>query len=184
MPIAHTLWASALVASLAGSLWLHLGRFQLQRELSRAETTLATERAERERERADAAVALAAAADQARQTEAQWRTRHQEVQDHARRQVQAAVADGARARDAADGLRQRADALAARCAGPSPANAAIGAEPANRGETASGSAAVLADVLREVAHMAVELAAVADARGVAGAACERAYDALTPPRKP
>jgi len=38
---------------------------------------------------------------------------------------------------------------------------------------------MLADVLSRAGDAAVELAAIADARGIAGSACERAYDALT-----
>jgi hypothetical protein len=37
---------------------------------------------------------------------------------------------------------------------------------------------VLADVLGRLAQTAGELAAIADARGAAGAACEKAYGAL------
>jgi hypothetical protein len=40
---------------------------------------------------------------------------------------------------------------------------------------------VLANLLRGVAQAAGELASVADARGTAGASCERAYDAITAP---
>ena len=53
IPLAHTAWAVALVASLAGNLWLVLSWAQLQRDAAWAEITLATERADRERERAD-----------------------------------------------------------------------------------------------------------------------------------
>jgi hypothetical protein len=41
---------------------------------------------------------------------------------------------------------------------------------------------VLTNLLRGVAQAAAELAAVADARGTAGAACERAYDAIAAPQ--
>jgi hypothetical protein len=43
---------------------------------------------------------------------------------------------------------------------------------------------VLANLLRGVAQAAGELAAVADARGAAGTACERAYDAISAPNRP
>jgi hypothetical protein len=43
---------------------------------------------------------------------------------------------------------------------------------------------VLANLLRGVAQAAGELAAVADARGAAGTACERAYDAISAPSRP
>jgi hypothetical protein len=43
---------------------------------------------------------------------------------------------------------------------------------------------VLTNLLRGVAQAAAEFAAVADARGAAGAACERAYDAISAPSRP
>lgn len=180
----NTLWALALTSALAGALWLHLDKAQLQGDLARAEARLAKESADRERERADAARALAAATEQARQTEAQWRAKHQEVQTHAQTQVRAAQAAAARARDAADSLQRRVEAVAAQCANPARDAAAPDPSFAARGAPTQDPGAVLTQLLRGLAQAAGELAAVADARGAAGAACERAYDALTPPRKP
>ncbi len=184
IPLTHSLWGSALVAALAGGLWLHLDRTQLQRDLARSQASLAAEKADRERERANAAVALAAATEQARQTEAQWRAKHQGVQTHAQTQVRAAQAAAARARDAADGLQRRVEAFTAQCANPARDAAAPDPSFAARGTPTQDPGAVLTQLLRGLAQAAGELAAVADARGAAGAACERAYDALTPPRKP
>ena len=185
----HTLWAAALVASMAANLGLYLSRVQAQAGLASVRAALAAEQADRERERASSALALAAAAEQARQTETQWRLRHQEVQTHAESQLRAAAADAARARSAADVLRKRAEVLGAQCitqrdeASRDPAAALAGASAGNPG-------VVLADLLGRLAQTAGELAAVADARGAAGVACEQAYDALMPefkaskPRKP
>jgi preprotein translocase subunit SecD len=173
----QTLWAAALLVSLIGNLWLVLSRADAQRSHAQAQATLATERADRERERAQAALALTAAVEQARQTEAQWRARHTEVQSHAENQIRVASADAARARSAADILRQRADVLGAQCAAERPDP---GTDPAtaSAGQTTTGPGAVLADLLGRLAQTAAELAAVADARGGAGETCVQAYGAL------
>lgn len=184
IPLPQTLLASALVASLAANVWLFVGRSATERDLARAESRLSAERAARERERADAAVALAEATEQARQTEAQWRARHQEVQAHAQTKARAAAADAARARDAIDGLQRRAEAIAAQCANPTRDSAGPDPSFAGRGQAAPDPGVVLAQLLRGLTQTAAELAAVADARGVAGAACERAYEATLPARKP
>jgi hypothetical protein len=99
----------------------------------------------------------------------------QEVTRAAQDQTRRARADAAAAGRAADRLRDAyADALKRRC---DPAAAAGGAP-------ASGTADLLADVRSRIDAAAGELAAVATARGVAGAACVRAYESLThtPPR--
>ena len=180
IPLTQTLLATALVASLAANAWLFVGRSATERDLARAESRLSAERAARERERADAAVALAEATEQARQTEAQWRARHQEVQAHAQTKARSAAADAARARDAIDGLQRRAEIIAAQCANPARDSAAADPSFAPRGQAAPDPGVVLTNVLRGVAQAAAELAAVADARGVAGTACERAYEATMP----
>jgi hypothetical protein len=172
----QTLWAAALLASLTGNLWLVLSRADAQRSHALVQTTLATERADRERERAQAALRLAAAVDATRQTEAQWRVRHTEVQSHAENQIRVASADAARARSAADILRQRADVLGAQCAAVPP-DPGTDSAAAPAGQTTTGAGAVLADLLGRLAQTAAELAAVADARGGAGEACVQAYSA-------
>lgn len=77
-------------------------------------------------------------------------------------------------RAAALSLRQPAQQLAqrARAACPNPA-------AASSGPPAGDPIGVLADVLSRADERAGELARIADERGTAGAACERAYDALT-----
>ena len=181
LPLTNTLWAAALGVAMLGNLWLYLDRTQVQRDLARAQATLAAEQADRQRERADAATALAAATEQARQTEARWRAQHTEVQTHAQAQIRAASADAARARGAADSLQRRAEVIAAQCANP---QRDTGPDPsfAPRGPAAPDPGAVLTQLLRGVTAAAAELAAVADARGAAGAACVQAYDALNAAR--
>jgi Protein of unknown function (DUF2514) len=74
---------------------------------------------------------------------------------------------------AAVGLRQRAAAIAARC------SASRGhPSPAASGPPAADPGRMLADVLGRLEEAGRELAAIADQRGAAGAACQTAYDAL------
>ncbi len=178
----NTLWAAALVASMIGNVGLFLSRAQTQADLARAEMALAAEQADRARERAQAAQALTAAAEQSRQTEAQWRARHQEVLTHAQIQIRDAAGDAALARDAAGVLRKRAEVLAGQCAHAA-AEPGAGSSLASAGQTAPDAAAVLADLLGRLEAAGRELAAVADARGVAGTACEQAYDAVAGRRR-
>lgn len=121
------------------------------------------------------------AAESARQAEANYRAiesawvrRHQEIAHEAEQNARRVATAAAAGAVAGDGLRHRATQLAARC--PAPESAA----PADPGPTAANPGAVLADVLGRLEAAGRELAAVADARGVAGQACERAYGALRP----
>lgn len=118
-----------------------------------------------------AAEALKAQAEY-RVIETAWVRKHQEIARDTQDQVRRNAAAAAGARVAGDGLRVRAAAVAASCAAPAEATAAAG------GQAAAGPGAVLADVLGRLEEAGRELAAVADARGAAGAACERAYDAI------
>ena len=148
-----------------------------ERSEQRLRTTLATERAERAQEREKLMAEALATSEAARALEARWRAQHTEVQTDAQAKIRAAAADAARARSAADSLQRRAEVIAAQCANPTRDSAA----PALGGEAAQDPGVVLANLLRGVAQAAGELAAVADARGTAGAACERAYDAIAAP---
>jgi hypothetical protein len=149
-------------------------------ELRGAEITLARERAERAQEREKLVAEALAASEAARALEARWRAQHTEVQTDAQNRIRAAAADAARARSAADSLQRRAEVIAAQCANPQ----RDGAGPAFGGAAAQDPGVVLANLLRGVAQAAGELAAVADARGAAGTACERAYDAISAPSRP
>jgi hypothetical protein len=148
-----------------------------ERSEQRMRATLATERAERAQEREKLVAEALAASEAARALEARWQAAHTEVQTDAQNRIRAASADAARARSAADSLQRRAEVIAAQCANPQRDSAS----PAPGGAAAQDPGVVLANLLRGVAQAAGELAAVADARGTAGAACERAYDAITAP---
>jgi hypothetical protein len=90
-----------------------------------------------------------------------------EIVQDAKTQTAVALADANRARAESGRLRDAANLAATRAA------------TAARGEAANQSARMLADVLSWADDRAGALAQIADARGAAGAACERAYDALT-----
>jgi hypothetical protein len=119
-------------------------------------------------ERAVAAAAVAAQTETTRRVAAQ-----QEVAHAAQIQADAARADAAAAAHARDALRVQLDAFVRAHRGPVDPGAAGG------GSAASDPIGVLADVLSRADERAGVLAGVADQRGIAGAACERAYDALT-----
>lgn len=123
-----------------------------------------------ERQKRLAAAELQAATDAARAEETRRHLRLQENLDVELRARQAAQRDAAAAHAAADGLRSAAAGFA--CVPSSPASAA-GSAPAGPGP------GVLPDVLGELAARAERLAGEADSARIAGAVCERAYDALT-----
>lgn len=151
--------------------------------LHSAQLTVADLRTELQAQRRLAAENLATAHAEAlllaakhRAIEQAWIRKHQEIareaEDQARRT--AAAANGARI--AGDGLRHRATQLAASATATCPASADTAAAPGS--PPAHHPAAVLAHVLGRLEEAGRELAAVADARGGAGASCERAYEAL------
>lgn len=97
-----------------------------------------------------------------------------EVRNDAQKQIEQAAADTAAANAAADSLRDQAKRLAVR------ASAACGhPHPALGSKATRGPGVVLADVLARADQAAGQLAAAYDRARAAGAACERAYDALT-----
>lgn len=115
-------------------------------------------------------------AEQRAQAEARARKTEQELQDaQARNETETArlQAERDRARAdagrAADRLRNAANALASTCKG---------ADASDVGAATGDHIGVLADVLGRADKRAGELADIADARYIAGRACERAYDAL------
>lgn len=143
---------------------------------------LASEQAAHADTRAQHALQIAALTEAARQAEADARTEEQrrtaEVQkaaDDARQAMERARADAVAAADAGDRLRKHIATLtAARCAG------ASGAEAASGGTSADATAGMLADVFSEMERAGRAMAEEADRRGIAGAACESGYNALTP----
>lgn len=167
--------AYALAVACAGLLVLTA---VLAYEARGLQTTLARERAERAQEREKLTAEALAASEAARALEARWRAQHTEVQTDAQNRIRAASADAARARSAADSLQRRAEIIAAQCANPTRDRA----DPSFGGQAAPDPGVVLTNLLRGVAQAAAELAAVADARGAAGSACERAYDAIAAPQ--
>ncbi len=118
---------------------------------------------------------LATKAEQAvRIQETQWAKAQEKNAREAATQLTTARADADAARRAGDRLQQRVAALvvAARAAAAHP-----GAEPAIA--SASDPIGVLADVFSRADARAGILAEYADAARIAGAGCERDYDALT-----
>lgn len=174
LPGANLLWGllCALLA-LAGA-YAYMGKVQADWDAYRLRTTLAEERADWARAHEALAAQALRESERVRTLEAAWITKHQEIardaETQARRHAQAAAASAI----AGNGLRDRAAqfATAARCPAPEAAT------PAGASASAPGPAAVLADVLGRLEAAGRELAAVADARGAAGAACQRAYEAL------
>ena len=152
-------WAWVLVLALG---W---GAFQRHRATSAVETLSRSQAAQAQAR--EAALVL-------RQQEIERRlTATQENADVTRQRAEQAAADAAARAAAAERLLQRARAVAARA----PASAASAAES---GPTTDPAAGLLADVLgRCVAQLGI-VADFADRAHIAGEACERAYDSLTP----
>ena len=139
-----------------------------------ADRALALLRAEHAEQIAASNAAAAAAGRRERQREADWNRDYREIADDAQEQIDRARADAARAARAADGLRAAAQAAARACRG-----AGEGAAAAEGGASAADAGLVFADVLGGMDARGRELAALADERGAAGAACERAHESLT-----
>lgn len=167
--------AGILVAlALAGVQTWRLQRAQLT--AAELRTELQAQRRQAAEDRAQAVAASASAAAAYRSIEQAWIHKHQEIAREAQDQTRALEAARAAGRLAADGLRQRAQQLAATAACPAPAPADPAPTPSS--PPTPSPAAVLADVLGRLEAAGRELAEVADARGTAGTACQRAYQAL------
>ena len=164
---------AAAVVAITASVWLAGDRHGLAK--GRAETAVV--QARWDTERAAEFAAAASASESARAEEQRRQSATQEIAHEAQVMQDRARRDAVAVTGAADGLRQRAAAVAAACRGGPSVNptAAAGSTPA------TDSGAVLIDVLSRVVVVAGQLAIVADQRGGAGAACERAYTALTAP---
>lgn len=140
---------------------------------ARVQRILDAERAGWAAEREAMARNAATASEAARAMETRRAAAIQEVITHAEVVAAQARSDAASSAAAGAGLRQRAATVAARCSGATGNPAA-----AVPGSAASTPGDLLADVLGRLDEAGRQLAAVADARGAAGAACERSYDAL------
>lgn len=122
---------------------------------------------------ADQAQALATAQAQARSEEQRRQTALEIIRNESRQSTEQALADAAAADATADGLQHELERLKRRAA--SCARATTG------GASTKDATTVLADVLSEVESAGRAMAAEADRRGIAGAACERSYEALKIP---
>jgi len=142
--------------------------------LSRSAAALAELRTVIATERQRAADAAATASEAARLEEHRRTAAQQEIAHEAETDRRGAAVAAARAGVAGNGLRVRAAAVAAGCHPAAADPAAAGAGP-----PAANAALVLADMLGRLEVAGRQLAAIADERGIAGAACQRAYDSLT-----
>ncbi len=183
MILDRALTAAASAAAIGAlALAAHLWRDGLAHQRAAAElrTALATERARLTAE-------ALAASERARATEHQWSQSHAQVAADASAQIDRARRDADLARAAGNSLRARADHYANLCAAPGPQpGPAASAPAAPAGPPAASPGVVLADVLGRLDAAGRQLADLADARGAAGTACERAHDALRapPPARP
>lgn len=151
-------WAWALAACLAWGGWQRHRAADAADELRQREAAAA---------QAEASALRANVAETLRRLSA-----HQEIASAAILRSEADARAAAAARVAADRLRRAAAAVAASAAAGNPA-------AAGDCQAAERAAGVLADMLGAAADRAASLAAIADQRGAAGEACQRAYDALT-----
>lgn len=157
-------WLAAVVVVGGVQQWRVAG---LQDDLTQLQTDWA-------HERADLASQAAEAERKARDEEQRRQREIEGIQDEARGEMERASADARAAADRAGGLQREVDRLRAS------RSATCDAIAAQRGQAAGSSFDVLADVLSRVDAAAGELAAYADRSRIAGAACEAAYDSLSP----
>ena len=113
------------------------------------------------------------AVDEARAEEQRRTTEQARIANEATKHAEDARADARAAGGTADKLRARVAQLVAA------SRAASNSAAADSSQAAGDPLDVLADVLGRADKRAGDLAAYADATHIAGAACERAYDALT-----
>ncbi|EXF45284.1 hypothetical protein BAY1663_02363 [Pseudomonas sp. BAY1663] len=155
-------WVLALVLVAGVQQWRVAG---LQSDLAQLKTDWATERA-------DLAGQVATAEAAARAEEQRRQREFEGIRNDARGELERASADARNADERAGGLQREIDRLRAS------RGATCNAIAAQRGQAAASAVDVLADLFIEVERAGRELAAEADRRGVAGRACERAYDSL------
>ena len=166
IPIRDWLYIAAIVA-LAGT---GAALVHHEREIGAARV----ERVRQAEHAAAAAVAASAAASAGAET--QRREAHiQEIVHATQDQAARVAADAAAADRERDALRLQLAAYRAAGGGAVPGHPAAAASSAPAGPGAD----VLADLLQRAVDRDVELARIADERGVAGSACERYADTLT-----
>lgn len=159
-------------SALAGLLLVALVGGVQQIRVAVLQVDLAAEQAAHSEYRARVMRETAEAATAAREEERRRQTEIEGIRDAARGELERASADARDADQRADGLQREVARLRAGRA------ATCNTIAAQRGEAAGSTFGVLADLLLEVERAGRAMAAEADRRGIAGAACERAYDAL------
>ncbi len=169
-------WQLLALVLAAGLLWQTLRLHAAQLDAAAARTAHAKDLMSHAKTLRTIADLTAAAVQAVRAQENQWAKAQEENARETANQIIAARADADDARRAGDRLQQRVAALVASARG---AAAHPGAEPAVA--PAGDPIGVLADVLGRADKRAGILAEYADAARVAGASCERDYDALTAP---
>lgn len=120
--------------------------------------------------RADHAQAVAASLQAQRERETAIAEKIERIANDTQALQAAIAADARRAAAAASGLRDAAHAVASQCGSRTP--------PAGGGAATPDPGALLADVLSRMEQAGRDMAAEADRRGAAGAACARAYEAV------
>jgi hypothetical protein len=164
----YAIGAAAVIAVIgASAAWL----FEAGRDKGRTEVT-----AKWQDEKARLLNAAEAARADERIKTANDAAELRKIADDADSKTRAADRARAGADAAAAGLQRRVAQLAASCHRP-----AGSAGPAASGTSTADAGPLLAELSRRIDETAGELAAIADARGIAGAACERAYNALREP---
>jgi len=143
--------------------------------VNRAHTQTAEVRETLAAERVTYAQAAASAQLAARVEESRRETEKQESIRHAQEQIALAESNAAGARNAADGLRKQVAALVA-SSRRSPSNP--GTTP--RGPAAESALDLLVNVLDRHSQELVAVGEFADRSRIAGLACEKSYESLTP----
>jgi hypothetical protein len=179
IPAPYRWLALAALAAAAWGAWAWHGHTEFQRGVQSQKDRQAVIDAERTR------LALAES-EKRRAQEAQVRKAQQEAINEAESRAAQARADRVIAEAASGALQrryeQRVRDLVRAVTAAATARGAGAADPAaaSAGTAAEDPAGVLADVFGRCVERVRVLAAIADERGAAGAACQRAYEALTP----
>lgn len=169
----------ALLVLLSAFLGLGFEILHLRTQLETARRETAESKAWHQADLAGISAEAKDASERARAEEQRRAKSQLEIVNAAKNEAKISADYAARARVASGGLRDQVAALVAASRGGSAGHP----DPAGGGSAAPSPVDLLADVLSRADQRAGELAEAADAAGIAGRACERAYDALTPPLK-